>query len=186
MPTRTTKADLRRLAAEARLETGFQPAEPFDPWAMADHYGIKVIPLTESGCGPAALQHFSADRSDVLSAILIPDGNGWTISENDSHEMTRRRSNVAHELGHVLCEHRGVGLLQADGSCRAADADKENEAHEVMGELLIPSGQAIRMAVRRRNDQFIADHFQVSLQMARWRVNVSGARTIAKRQSMRR
>jgi hypothetical protein len=186
MPARMTKAELRRLAAEARLEAGFQPTDPFDPWAMADQYGIPIVALTECGCAPDALRHFSEDRSDALSAILVPDGNGWAISENNTHDLTRRRSNIAHELGHVLCEHRGVGLLQPDGTCRAADETKENEAHEVMGELLVPSGQAIRMAVRGRDDQFIADHFRVSLQMARWRVNVSGARTIAKRRSARR
>jgi hypothetical protein len=185
MPTRMSRADAKRLAAEVRLDAGFRPAQSFDPWGFADHYGVPVVPISDSGCAPEALAHFRELRAEVLSAVLVPDGTGWVILENDSHDTRRRRSNLSHELGHMVCEHQGVSLLSPDGQCRMADEGKEWEAHEIMGELLVPSAEAIRLAVRGHSDTAIAEHFQVSPQMARWRVNVSGARTIARRSSSR-
>jgi hypothetical protein len=55
-----------------------------------------------------------------------------------------------------------------------------------MGELLVPSTAVIGMVVRGVDDDRIADHFRVSVQMARWRANVSGARQIAARARNRR
>lgn len=181
-----SRADARRLAEEVRREYGYSPRDVFDPWAVAGSYGITVVPLTRCGGPNDAVRHFTGPRREALSAFLVPDGTGWVIGENDSHDLVRRRANVSHELGHVLCEHRGTSLLLPDGNCRDGNPTREREAHEVMGELLVPSTAVIGMVVRGVDDDRIADHFRVSVQMARWRANVSGARQIAARARNRR
>lgn len=175
------KNELKRLAVEVRAEIGLGPRDVFNPWLLAETYGIDVYRLSEVDCSDEALQHFCGAGASAFSGALIPLGTGAVILENDSHEIQRRRSTLGHELAHLLRNHPfGQGIVN-EGGCRVANPELEAEAAELGGELLLPFEAAKALARKQTTDEQAAAEFQVSIDIARWRLNHTGAREIARR-----
>lgn len=188
-----SNAELSRLAGEVRkTDLKATPYQRICPYRLAEEYGVAVYSLadlTRSGCPQATIDFFTSVRPDVWSAALVPHGTGQFIVENGVHIPRRRRSNVAHEMAHLLLEHEFDRILFTDGKrgCRnPATKDMEEEAAELSGELLLPADAARRAAALGRSDEEVADFFDVSPEFARWRLNVTGARLIACRAAKRR
>jgi len=177
------KAACKRLAAELRAEIGLQPMDALDPWRLADLYGIKVIPLSALPLNSEILDHLTITRHEVFSGALVPIRRGAAIIENDSHPAPRRRSTMGHELAHVFGEHMFEASLVNERGCRLADQAQEDEAAEIGGELLIPFEAAKLLARRKATNEEVALQFGVSVDMARWRLDATGARLIAARQA---
>lgn len=175
------KAFAKKLADEERRDLGIGPFDPLDPYGHAERWGIEVYDLCSVTISVEALHHFTVVDIGKFSAMLIPTGTGHVIIENHGHDPLRRRSTIAHEMAHVLLEHDFDILLGSDNSCRSSASPVEAEAAELSGELLIPSEAALRAARLGWTDQETADHFNVSLRMAAWRMNSTGARLRAER-----
>jgi hypothetical protein len=181
------KAALQRFALQVRKEVDLSPHDRFDPFELARLYGIDVIRLSELDCSTEALNHFQIDRLAVFSGALVPLPDGSTvILENDFHDPERRVSTASHEMSHVLLEHPFSATLTNDEGCRVANGEHEAEATELSGELLIPFEAAKRLAFNDASDEEAAAEFGVSIQFARWRLNVTGARLIAQRARAKR
>lgn len=174
------KAACKRLAGEVRAELSLDPMGPLDPWELAELYGVKVIPLSALRLGVRIQEHFGLTHPHVFSGALLPYGTGAVIIENDSHVLARRRSTMSHEMAHVVREHTFGASLVNDGGCRSADWIQEQEAAEISGELLVPFEAAKALARRQATDEEVALRFGVSLELARWRMNATGARKIAR------
>jgi len=76
--------------------------------------------------------------------------------------------------------------MAAERGCGIADRELETEAGELAGHLLIPTAGALRLAHHRATDQDVAELFNVSVRMARWRMDSTGARRIAERTASKR
>jgi len=181
------KKEAREITLEVREELGVDVFAPLDPYALAELYGIEITDLSNPCLPPESVRHFTEERPHVFSGALVPlQPSGALIIENHVHHPRRRRSTIAHEMAHVLLEHPfGLTLTGEDG-CRPAAAEIEREATELSGELLIPTDAARLAAFRGWSDRCVADHFRVSVPMARWRMNATGARKIAARSSNKR
>jgi Zn-dependent peptidase ImmA (M78 family) len=177
------KAACKRLAAELRTEIGLDPMEPLDPWQLADLYGVRVMSLSALSLEDKIRNFFTVERQDVFSGALIPLGSGAVIIENDSHPVVRRRSTMSHELAHVVGEHTFATSLVNERGCRVADSVQEGEAAEIAGELLIPFEAAKLLARKNQTNEDVAHRFGVSVDMARWRMDSTGARLIARRRT---
>lgn len=174
------KAELKRRALELRAEIGLTAYQPFDPYALAELYGIDVYQLSDLERSPEALQHFQVERTDVFSGALVPFGSGVVIVENDAHPLARRRSTASHEIAHVALEHPFAATLVNERHCRTANPEHENEASELGGELLLPFDAAKRLARQQASDEEAALQYGVSIEIARWRMNATGARIMAR------
>lgn len=173
------KAEAKRLALELRAELGLDAHVPFDPYAFAEEYGIRVIALSD--LDHPACSHFNTANGSALSGALIPTSSGLIILENDAQPAPRRRTTMCHELAHVVLEHSfAVTLAAGERKCGLGGAQEE-EADWLAGEILIPYDGALRLARASATDNQAAATFNVSLAVARWRMNHSGARTVAKR-----
>ncbi|BBC29758.1 hypothetical protein SGFS_010520 [Streptomyces graminofaciens] len=118
--------------------------------------------VVDGGCLPEALDYFTSRRPEAWSAALVPVGTAPFIVENSAHTLQRRRSNVAHEMSHLLLEHQFEGILFADGGCRDLGPEmalKEKQAAALSGELLIPMAAAIGAALSGRTDEQVAEQF---------------------------
>jgi Zn-dependent peptidase ImmA (M78 family) len=177
-----SKAACKRLAAEVRTEIGLQPMDALDPWKLAQVYGVEVIPLSALPVSSEIREHFIIARQDLFSGALVPLGNGAVIVENDSHPPARRRSTMSHELAHIFGEHKFGTSLVSERGCRLADQLQEDEAAEIGSELLIPFEAAKQLARRKTTNEEVALQFGVSTDLARWRMDATGARLIARRQ----
>jgi len=93
---------------------------------------------------------------------------------------------MCHEIAHLVLEHDfGVALATDERTCGVAGA-KEQEADWFSGEILIPADGAFRLALNDASDADAAGAFEVSLAVARWRMNQSGARKVVSRARQKR
>ena len=96
------KNELKRLALELRAEIDLGSHTPFDPYRLADLYGIAVYRLGDLGCSSELLAHFQMIRGEVFSAALVPlPPGGAVIIENEAHSVERRRSTASHEMAYL-------------------------------------------------------------------------------------
>nr|WP_300144509.1 ImmA/IrrE family metallo-endopeptidase [Propionicimonas sp.] len=172
------KTQAKQLALDLRGEIGLNAHQPFDPYRFASAYGIPVIQL--STLEGAARDHFLRADDSPLSGALIPVGTGVVILENDAQPLTRRRTTMCHELAHVVLEHE-FGVSLSDERRCGLGGDQEEEADWLSGEMLIPTDGAFRLARANATDEQAAMAFTVSLAVARWRMNHSGARKVVAR-----
>jgi hypothetical protein len=172
------KTEAKALAVELRAEIGVDAHAPFDPYALAAEYGIRVVTLGELD-HPAVAHFYRADGSP-LSGALIPLDHGVVILDNDAQPAPRRRTTMCHELAHVVLEHAFGATLADERKC-GLGGDQETEADWLAGEILVPYEGALRLARAGATDQHVAREFDVSLAVARWRMNGSGARVVARR-----
>ncbi|MBJ8342975.1 ImmA/IrrE family metallo-endopeptidase [Antrihabitans sp. YC3-6] len=173
---------MREVAQEERSALGLSDHEPLDPYALAVEHGISVYTLADlrdNGLPLAAVDHFHHLGSSSWSAALIPLGTSRVIVENEAHARVRRRSNIAHELGHHLLEHSFEDVVLGEDHKRQFDSDQENQAKFISGELLIPDVAARRAAYDDWDNARVARAFDVSEQFAQMRMY--GARVIAAR-----
>jgi Zn-dependent peptidase ImmA (M78 family) len=172
------KTEAKKLALELREELGADAHVPFDPYAFAENYGIDVIQL--SSLDTEARHEFLRPDGSALSGALIPIGTKMVILENDAQPEPRRRTTMCHELAHVVLEH-SFGISLGDERKCGLGGDQEAEADWLSGEMLIPYDGALKLARANVEDHKVAQVFDVSLAVARWRMNGSGARTVAAR-----
>lgn len=172
------KTKAKSLALELRAEIGLDAHAPFDPYVFASEYGIPVVQLSD--LDGAARDHFLQPDGSALSGALIPSGTGAVILENDAQPLTRRHTTMCHELAHVVLEHQFGVSLSDERKC-GLGGEQETEADWLSGEMLIPSDGAFRLARRNATDEQAAASYDVSLAIARWRMNHSGARKIVQR-----
>ncbi|GAB4085935.1 hypothetical protein GCM10028784_25650 [Myceligenerans cantabricum] len=177
------KTEAKHLALELRKEIGLNAHAPFNPYAFAAAYGIPVVQLSELG-GEARDHLLKADGS-TLSGALIPTGTGVVILENDAQPLTRRRTTMCHELAHVVLEHEFAFSLSDERKC-GLGGEQEAEADWLSGEILIPYDAALGLARANATDERAALVFDVSLAVARWRMNHSGARKVVERTRAKR
>lgn len=172
------KTEAKRLALELRAEIGLDAHAPFDPYAFASEYGIRVVRLSD--LDGVARDHFLKADGSALSGALIPMGTGAVILDNDAQPLTRRRTTMCHELAHVVLEHKFGVSLSDERKC-GLGGSQEDEADWLSSEMLIPYDGAFRLARADATDEQAAYEFNVSLEIARWRLNHSGARKVVER-----
>lgn len=174
------------IAREVRAELGIRMVDRLDPCALADHLAIPVWPLSGlHDCDPGALRHLQEIEPEAFSAVTVFRGSRRTIVHNDAHVPGRRASNIAHELSHGLLLHQQTAALDDRGN-RLWDQAIEDEANILAGVLLLPADACIAMALKEVTDSEVAEYFGTSVEMARWRMNASGARKIASRSHAKR
>lgn len=170
--------EAKNLAIELRAEIGVDHFGSLDPYALADLYGIPVVAL--STVPTTAGDHFLVARPEVFSGALIPIGTGYLILENDAHSAERRRATLSHEMAHVVLEHQFPLSITTGERC-TGEGTQEQEADRLGAELLIPYEAALRLARRNASDYVVAETMGVSVAYAKYRMNSSGARTVADR-----
>lgn len=181
---RWTQKLMREVASEERAGLGLGAFEALDPYALADAHGIRVYTLDDLrdwDLGPKAHAHFHGSSGSRWSAALIPLGTVRVIIENDAHALVRRRSNIAHELGHHLLEHPFDTVILGEDHQRQFDKALEVQAAFVAGELLVPEEAARKAAYSKWTNSQVAAAFGVSEQFAQ--MQMKGQRVVADRAS---
>jgi Zn-dependent peptidase ImmA (M78 family) len=94
---------------------------------------------------------------------------------NPLHSPGRTRSNQAHELAHILLDH-DVRTIEQVGNFKflTCDTEQEEEADWLGGCLLLPRDLLMSAAWKGMSPADIADKYETSEQMARFRLNASG------------
>jgi hypothetical protein len=177
------KAEAERLALEQRAELGIGKYGRLSPAALAEHLAIPLRPLSELVATAApdiagAVAVLMEDERDAVSALTVMCGSKRVVVYNDAHSPGRVANSIAHELSHGLLLHPGAPALDRLG-CRHWDPDIEDEASFLGGALLIPASAAWGLAKRGLSLEAAALEYGCSVELVRWRLNVTGARKLS-------
>jgi len=167
------KVECERMVARLRDEMGVHISAPLDMAATAAHLEIPVHPLSQlleiSGTKRECPRTDEIYRK--VSAFTVFDGSHRTVVYNDEHPLPRHRSNMAHEFAHALLGHPPLG----SGSGKSVEEMNEKEATWLGGVLMLTGEQARAIIVNGQNLTSAAAHHQLSTEMLRFRLNVTGA-----------
>lgn len=171
------KKECEEICHEARTELGLEKYAAFDPFALAEHLLIPCESIedyaTEDGC-EWAVDHLTEKGCNEFSAAIVYRGTRGRILYNGQNSPARMRSDIAHELSHVLLEH-DPGPVRGEGKSRTWNPEQEREAAWMGGVLLVPEHVALRIARRDTPITGAASSYGVSVDLMQWRLRMSGA-----------
>jgi Zn-dependent peptidase ImmA (M78 family) len=141
-----------------------------------------------AGAGPAGGVRRRPDRGPRSPAsrgpratFHLPDGRTVAVC-NPCNEAPRTNSDIAHELAHILLDHDVREIQQLAGhTFLTCNPEQEEEANWLAGCLLLPRPLLLREVYAGTDPETLAAKYQVSLRMARFRLNASGVLLQARR-----
>jgi Zn-dependent peptidase ImmA (M78 family) len=169
------------LTIKVRKRLGLSPFDRLDPWQLADLYDLPIVALDQVPAAPSTIRHFSVTNSSRLSGMLLTAAGQQVILINPAHGGERIASTITHEVSHCILRHDSTLRLTGDDKCLLGDADQEEEANWLGGELLVPQAAARQLVFRGVAQADAAAFYGVSVEMVRWRMNICGARQILRR-----
>ena len=175
------KAHAVWIAQRIRQRAATPPNAPLDVFNLAKMYEIDVTTFSETGGPPDAVNHFREKGSRQVSGFALLVDDRHLIAYNDVHPVERIRSTITHEVSHVVLQHEPGLRVSGGQGCNSSNLDQEAEAAELGSELLIPLQVARRAAIDQRSPEDLAVQFQTSVEVARWRMNMSGGYHIRRR-----
>jgi Zn-dependent peptidase ImmA (M78 family) len=156
---------------------GLAPDAPIDLGLIAKRLGIEIIGLsTFRDEFPDAVHHLSKIDTTAFSAATLQVGpTKRIIVHNDNHNARRQRTNIAHELAHILLGHELGLVLDASGK-RIINGDAEEEATWLGSVLLISDAAAVHIVRADMDTETACRTYGVSAPILKMRVNASGAK----------
>ncbi|MGK2877842.1 MAG: ImmA/IrrE family metallo-endopeptidase [Solirubrobacterales bacterium] len=174
------KANAEREAKRVRDELGLATTAGLDPHALATHLEIPVV-SAETLVDIEVLAELENLQTFAFSAATFLVRDRKIIVENPLRTQGRRNSDIAHELAHIMLGHELSEVRELNGmpfrTCMPAE---EEEATAFGGTLLLPRPLLLAAARRGASPEEIAQEFDVTEDMARFRFNLTGvARQVA-------
>lgn len=168
------KAEAERLAAKVRGEMNKKPADPLDAMELARHVGAEVRCAAEL-VGMERLEELERLQAGAFSACTFTIGARKIIVYSPLASSGRTQSDIAHETAHLLLGHEIKTVKRIGGlSFFTCNADEEQEANWLAGCLLLPRPLLLQAVRRGMDPQAVADEFNVSEQMAAFRLRTTG------------
>jgi Zn-dependent peptidase ImmA (M78 family) len=181
------KTEAERLADRTRVQLGLSPRAYFPIRQLAEHLGIETYSADEL-IDRDEIEELDALQPGAFSAVtFFLDGDRTVIAFNPLSEVGRTNSDIAHEIAHILLNHQ-IREIQSIGGHTffTCNPDQEEEANWLGGCLLLPRAVLLNEAYNGVDAETIAQNYEVSLAMARFRLNASGVLLQAQRARGRR
>ncbi|MFC4950937.1 ImmA/IrrE family metallo-endopeptidase [Pseudonocardia sp. GCM10023141] len=185
------KAEAERHAASLRASIDCSDRESPNLAKIAVHLRVAVLPadqLLDGGIDDLLALH-QAQAGAFSAATLSPPGKRRVVVYNpvnfEGRYLTpaeakldgRTRSNVAHEFSHMILGHE-VRQVQkiTEHYFFTCNPEQEEEANWLAGAILLPRPLLIDAARHGLTDAQTATMHNVTAEMARFRMNTSGAK----------
>ena len=169
------KSEAERIAEGVRADLGLSAAQPVTPRALADLLGVEIRAGDEL-IPRSRFEALEELQPDAFSACTFrPSEERAVVVFNPLSANSRRSSDLAHELSHVLLDHE-LSRIETLGEITflSCDAIQEEEAGWLSGCLLLPRPLLLAAVRRGLTAGEVAEEYHVSETMARFRLNVTG------------
>lgn len=174
------KSNAERLALQYRGELKIHACAALCAFKLSEHLKVPVYKATEFLTLPKEIELLS--NNCEWSALTMPNFEGTNIIlHNPFHSDARQQSDLMHELAHIICEHEHVSTLHDKPlpfGMREYDSEKEEEARCLGSTLQLASPCLLWAKKRNMSNKEIAEYFNASIDMVKYRMNATG---IAKR-----
>lgn len=169
------KSEAERIAKQVRADLGLSAAESVVPEMLADSLGIEVR-AGDQLIPRERFDELEQLQKDAFSACTFrPSPDRVVVVYNPLSANSRRRSDLAHELAHILLGHELSRIERlADNTFLTCDATQEEEAAWLSGCLLLPRALLLAEVFRGADAGEIARKYGVSKKMAQYRMDVTG------------
>lgn len=169
------KTEAERLAQAVRERQGLRPNQPVSLEQAAKEMGVRIIAADEL-VDRSRLEELEELQQGAFSAATFRlPGGGYVIVYSPLSLVGRKRSDQAHELAHIILDH-DVRTVERIGTMQflTCDVEQEEEANWLGGCLLLPRPLLLKVAKEGLSSSEIAERYEVSEPMARFRLNASG------------
>lgn len=169
------KSEAERIAKNVRSDLGIRAVHHIDPEVLAKLLGVEV----RAGDELIPRDRFSrleeVQPGSFSACTLSPSANRVVVVYNPLSSPSRRASDLAHELAHILLNH-SLGRLDklGDISFFTCDPVQEEEAAWLAGCLLLPRPLLLSEIRKGSGANEIAEKYGVSQRLAQYRLNVTG------------
>ncbi len=167
-----------RVSLEQRKKLGLRPVDPLDPWSLAENLSVVVwLPEEIPDLDPDVLKTLLRDDPDSWSAVTISVGTKDGVILNSTHSGGRPASDLTHELSHLILGHTPARVdISENGLLILATYNRaqEQEAEWLAGCLLLPRDALLLIRRKKMSNSAACETYGVSLEMLRFRLNVSG------------
>ena len=181
------KSWCENASGEYRSHLGLDLGDRLEPRDLARHLGVLVRnPHELPGLSRQSIRQLTKVDPDSWSAVTIAAGGKNLVILNSAHASTRQRSSLAHELAHVILNHRPATTSVSDEGILFRDrydTGQEEEADWLGGALLLPRGGLLSVYRRIASSEAIGHIFGVSTKLVDWRLRMTGILVQAKRES---
>lgn len=169
------KAEAERTSAAIRAKLGIAATERLQLPKLADSLGAEIRCASDL-VDLSRLKDIERLQPGAFSACTFEIGNRRIVVWNPLAQPGRTTSDIAHELSHLLLEHAVREVITiGDLSFFGCDPDEEQEANWLAGCLLLPRPLLVSELRKGLDAASIATKFDVSRQMADYRINATGA-----------
>ena len=169
------KSEAERIARDVRSEMGLNAAKSVAPEDLASLLGIEVRAGDELVPRERFRELESIQPGSFSACTLRPSPDRVVVVYNPLSAKSRRRSDLAHELAHILLDHELSRLERlGDVTFFSCDVTQEEEAGWLSGCLLLPRALLLEEVRKGASAEEIAKKCGVSEKMAQYRLNVTG------------
>ena len=175
------KAEAERRASALWAELELPITGPFDLQKAADSLGARIV-MADALIPRRRLEQLEELQAYAFSACTFEVRDRPVIVLNPLRSEGRQHADCAHELSHIVLRHQmRVPERIGDLVFFTGNVDQEDEAGWMAGALLLPRQAVLRAAHAGMNAAAIAEFYQTTEEMARFRINATGAAIQARR-----
>ena len=168
------KAEAERIAQRLRADAGVGRSARLKLKPVAESLDVRIVSADE--LVPLEILHeIERIQAYSFSACTFEINERHVIVFNPIRSRPRRRSDIAHELAHIILEHDLTEIQYLnDVPFRTCRPDQEQEATALGGTLLLPRRALLEEARNGATIERVAKKFDVTKQMAQFRWNSTG------------
>lgn len=160
-----------------RRDLGLARNAALPPQELASHLGVTILtPEDLPALQMAARRHLVVTDPSSWSAVTLKMGSRIVMVVNSGHSVVRGNSNIAHELAHLILEHRATQVFMMDGKMMMKEYDRiqEHEAECLSGALLVPRQALLDLLQQGVPEAELAAYFGVSRELLQMRRLTTG------------
>lgn len=178
------KADAEKLAKEYREKLNIHPCAPLCAFKLAEHLEIvvyKAIEFVNSIEHINLLSGANGQKCEWSALTMVSASGRQIIIHNHFHSEARQQSDMMHELAHIICDHKHDQKeydFELPIGMRSYNHIQEEEAKCLGATLQLATPCLLWANKRNMTHEEIANHFNSSMDMVKYRMNMTG---IAKR-----
>ena len=170
------KAKAERLAKQYREELKIHHCGALCAFKLSEHLSIPIHPATKFLTLANEIEWLS--NNCEWSALTMPNFEGTKlILHNPFHSKARQQSDLMHELAHIICEHKHEEVYHETPlpfGMRNYNTEEEEEAKCLGSTLQLATPCLLWANKKGLNTEAIAEHFNASMEMVTYRMNMTG------------
>lgn len=171
------KANAERESLRLRSELGIRATQVLDVTKLAGHMGVQIVSAADL-IDIGRLEELERIQAYSFSAATFEVAGHTIIVSSPLRTSGRSASDIAHELSHLLLKHELSEVREISGvPFRTCRPEEEEQATNFGGTLLLPRPLLVAAARSGLGPEEIAEKYDVTVEMARFRYNSTGVRS---------